>query len=133
MIETIFITALIVLFIYECTREGMIFESIGNKLKPLPDFIKKPLYDCPICMVPWHGSLLIFIGNTANVWHVHNPVEWVFILFAGAGINTVLIYIIDQGKAITKSLNESDCNCTKRLTEEEKSEQRRKRIEQHTK
>jgi hypothetical protein len=110
----------------------MIFESIGERLKVLPDYIRKPLYDCPICSTPWHGSLILWLGNINNIWQVHNPIEWIFILFSAAGINTVLIYIVDAGKAITKSLNEMDCNCTKKLTEEEKAQERRERLEEYT-
>lgn len=120
MTEPIFITAFIVLFLHICTREGMIFSFVSALLKPLPDYIKKPLYDCPICMTIWWGSLILFLGNLNSIWQVHNPIEWIFILFSAAGINTVLIYIVDSSKAITKSLNESDCNCTKKLSEEQK-------------
>lgn len=128
MTDTIFIVAFTVLFIHITFWEGMIFESIGKLLKSLPNYIRKPLYDCPICMTPWWGSVLLLIGQLNNLWHIHNWFEWIVILFAAAGINAVLIYIVDAGKAITKSLNESDCNCIKKETEEEKSVKRKERI-----
>lgn len=52
-----------------------------------------------------------------------------FILFAAAGLTTVLIYLVNQGKALAKTLNESECNCTKKESEEEKSEKRKERID----
>lgn len=129
MIETIFIIALSVLFIHVTFWEGMIFESIGKKLSALPHYIRKPVYDCPICMVPWWGSLLLYGGNIAKLWEVQNATEWIFILFAAGGINTVLIYIVESGKAVSKALNDSDCNCTKKLTQEDKAEERKNRID----
>lgn len=129
MIEKSFILALIVLFLHACTWKGMIFSFVAENLKDLPDFIKKPLYDCPICMTLWWGALINWIGNISNIWQSHNPVELGFILFAAAGINTVLIYIVEQGKAVSKALNESDCNCTKKLTQEDKAEERKNRID----
>lgn len=128
MIEIIIIISFIVLFIHVTLWPGMIFASIGEKLKVLPEFIRKPLYDCPICMTPYYGSLILWMGNVSKVCRVHNPVQWIFILFAAAGVNTVLIYIVDAGKAITKALNDMDCNCTKKETEEEKSAKRKERI-----
>lgn len=128
MIQLIFIISLTVLFLHVCTWEGMIFGSIGKLLKSLPNYIRKPLYDCPICMSVWWGSIILYIGTITDAWYQPKLFEWILIVFSAGGINTVLIYVVDAGKALTKVLNESDCNCTKKLTEEEKSEKRKKRI-----
>lgn len=44
-----------------CFQEGEIFGKIGEKLKPLPDWIKKPTFDCPYCMSSVHGTILFFL------------------------------------------------------------------------
>lgn len=128
MIQLILIVALTVLFLHVCTWEGMIFGFIHSGLKQLPDYIKKPIYDCPICMSVWWGSIILYIGTITDAWYQPKLFEWILIVFSAGGINTVLIYIVDAGKAIAKALNDSDCNCTKKETEEEKSAKRRERI-----
>ncbi len=128
MIATSFIVAFIVLFIHATFWEGMIFSFISEKLKNLPEYIKKPLYDCPICQSPWWGSLIIFVGNTAGVWQVDNLVKWVFILFSAGGLNTIFIYIINQGKIISKTLDEYECDCTKKEDKDINRKERIKRV-----
>ena len=97
MIETSFIVALSVLFIHATTWEGMIFRSVYEQLKHLPDWIKKPLYDCPICMAPWWGALMMLTFHlVTGVWR--KILGWLLILFAAGGINTVLIYIVSYAK-----------------------------------
>jgi hypothetical protein len=41
-------------------NEGMIFERVGKALEPLPSWIKKPLYDCPICNSVWVAVVMYF-------------------------------------------------------------------------
>jgi hypothetical protein len=94
MLQWIVITALIVLFLHVTTWEGMIFEIVSDKLRPLPDYIKKPLYDCPICMAPWWGSVVLTIAYLTHSLPPFNAFQWVAILFAAGGLNTLLIYII---------------------------------------
>lgn len=132
MIQLMFIVSFVVLFIHIIFWRGMIFENIGEYLrKALPEFIQKPLFECPICMAPWHGMIILLIGKENHLWVINSWVEFVLVLFGSGGINAVLIYIIEQGKSINKTLNDMDCNCTKKLTEEEKSEERKKRISAH--
>lgn len=114
MIGLIFIISFMVLFINVTFWEGMIFEGIGKQLKKLPEFIQKPLFDCPICMAPWWGSGILLIGQLNKLWHVNNWFEWIVVVLAAGGVNTVLIYFIEQGKTINKVLNEYDCNCSKK-------------------
>jgi len=55
------IVAFYVQAVWICFQEDMIFEWAGNFLSMnLPDFMQKPVYDCPICMTPWHGALFLF-------------------------------------------------------------------------
>ena len=126
MIEISFITALIVLFFYECTREGMIFHFVDKSLKKLPGYLKKPLYDCPICACIWWGPSIVACGIIGNVWKVDNIWQLAMIVSGAGGINTVLIYIINQGKQLAKTFGESECSCT---SKEELQDERLRRLE----
>lgn len=109
MIEVSFMLAFSVLFLHVCTWEGMIFEFVSNKLYNLSDKIKKPLYDCPICMVPWWGSIILTLYSLASgLWQPYY--QWILELFAAAGINTVLIYLISSNREITKELKEDEAD-----------------------
>lgn len=107
MIELTLIISLVVLFIHATTWEGMINEWVSRVLWHAPPWIKKPLFDCPICMAPWWGSLILLLfGVFTDNW-LH-PFIWVITLFAAGGINTVLIYIISSDKEEIKVLKGED-------------------------
>lgn len=61
--------SLIITAIYVSMRDGMIFEQLRAKLDKvmdkLPDnggeWVKKPIYDCLICMGFWWGVLIYFL------------------------------------------------------------------------
>lgn len=129
MIQIIIITALIVLFFHVCTWKGMVFSFVSEFFKrtTVPDYLKKPLYDCPVCATVWWGPVVIACGILGNVWIVSNYLQLAIILSASAGLNAIFIYIINQGKAIAKTLDEYDCNCTKK---EDQRTERLKRINQ---
>lgn len=103
-LESIIIIALFTLFLHCTTWEGMINHWIHKVAFNWPAWIKKPLFDCPICMAPWYGSLLILAGliNVSTAGHA------ILILFAAGGLNTVLIYLISADKEITKELKEDE-------------------------
>ena len=129
MIEIALITALIVLFLHVCTWEGMIFSFVDKSLKHLPEYLKKPLYSCPICATIWWGPSIIACSILGKIWPVVNVWQLAIIISAAAAINTVLIYVVNAGKAISKSFNDDyDCGCTKKETEQDKSLKRRERI-----
>ena len=93
MIELTLIISLVVLFIHATTWEGMINEWVVRACWDFPSWIRKPLFDCPICMAPWWGSLIILLfGVFTDNW-LH-PFIWVLQLFAAGGINAVLINTI---------------------------------------
>ncbi len=92
MIELSLIIALIVFFVHACFWEGMILDKVRYQLWNAPSWITKPLYDCPICMTPWWGSLILFlIGVFTSNW-LH-PFIWIIHLFAAGGINATIIYM----------------------------------------
>jgi len=87
-----------VLFLHVTTWEGMIFEIVRTTLDDLPGNIKKPLYDCPICMTPWWGAVIILVGEYTHNIPCYGFFFEALILFAAAGLNTLLIYIISLAR-----------------------------------
>ncbi|MBK7885140.1 MAG: hypothetical protein IPJ81_16145 [Chitinophagaceae bacterium] len=106
MIELTLIIALVVLFIHVTTWEGMINEWVGRVFWDAPSWLKKPLFDCPICMAPWWGALIIIIGEWFGAWPCYGFFKEIIMLFAAGGINTVLIYIISSDKEEIKALKD---------------------------
>ena len=98
MLETSFIVAFAVMFIHASFWEGMIFGKVAEAMHSWPDWIKKPLYDCPICMSFWHGLWIIAALQATGYVNYCNPLPVLLTLFAAGGINTVLIYIISYAK-----------------------------------
>lgn len=108
MLETSLLVALVVLFLNVTTWEGMINEWVKRVTFNWPDYFKKPLFDCPICMAPWWGSLILIVGYQAGALPAYNWFEAVCILFAAGGINAVLIYIITANKEEVKALKDDE-------------------------
>jgi hypothetical protein len=89
MLETSIIAALGVQFIWACFQPGMIFSGIRDKIVLLPEYIKKPFSDCPICMTPYYGTLIfLLIGNRSFE-------EWIVVVFCAGGINTLIAKLTD--------------------------------------
>ena len=105
MIETIIMIALVVLFLHVTTWEGMINEWVANKADHWPEWVKKPLFACPICMAPWWGSVILGAMWAYSRMKI-DPLSWVLIVFAAGGLNAVLIYIISADKEVTKELKD---------------------------
>lgn len=98
MIETAFIIALTVLFLHATTWEGMINEWVAQVFHNAPSWVKKPVYDCPICMAPWWGFFIYVLLFIFGEIQYLQPINLVVMLFMAGGINSVLIYIISYAK-----------------------------------
>lgn len=86
--------AFVIQFIHALFWEGMIFGFIGAKLDNLlPSYIRKPLYDCPICMAPWWGSVILFFFSLAGIVQLPSAGLWVTTLLVTGGINVILSQI----------------------------------------
>lgn len=91
MIEKIVIISFIVMAIWATMWEGAIFEFVriwGDK--HLGEKPRKPIYDCPICMTPWYGSIVYWImwGNGVK--------EWLIVIIAAMGMNAILIKLFPE-------------------------------------
>lgn len=113
MLEASFTISLVVMFIHACTWEGMILSFVPELLWNAPGWLKKILFDCPICMAPWWGSLiLLFIGVFTGEFP--HWIEWVLELMIAGGMNVVFSSIISQESIVRSeeikviSLNDND-------------------------
>ena len=76
-------------FIHACTWEGMLLFALNEKLWNLTPKIKKPLFDCPVCMVPYYGSGIIALScYRSGVWI--DWFSWIIILATAGGINAIV-------------------------------------------
>lgn len=101
MIENAFIIAMIVLFLNSTTWEGMIFENINKILKPKWK-ISSPIYNCPICMTPWWGTLIywLFIGISCQ--------DWLFVVGCASGINVISVILMALRNACVLYIKNND-------------------------
>jgi len=95
MLTSAFIIAFIVYFIKATTWKGMIFHGLIEKLNWLPKKLKKPLFECPICMTPWWGVAIYLIGHYAGLEEFGELSfrRLIFTVFAAAGINTLFLIL----------------------------------------
>jgi len=73
------------MFIWATFWPGMIFGGIRDLLANLNEKLKQPLFECPVCMCPYYGSILYWI-----IWG-ESVKEWLIVVFAAAGMNAVFV------------------------------------------
>lgn len=94
MIENAFIIAMVVYFIHATFWPTQIFGGIALWLEDrMPEKLTMPLFNCPICMTPWWGTLIYLIGGLWDNGHFKDQQLETIILtvFCAAGINTILL------------------------------------------
>lgn len=79
------------------THEGEINSWVDKLFGNLPEWIKKPLYDCPTCMASVHSTYVY--------WYIYNGTEenWIRYLpyiFALSALNTLIMVVINACKKI---------------------------------
>lgn len=104
MIAFGFLIAMVILFLHACTWEGMVLDVVRYRLEHLPLWVKKPLFDCPVCMAPWWGSLIIIAFGLVTSYYPH-PFVWLIQLLIAGGINAAIV-LLQGGK--------QKCNCERR-------------------
>lgn len=83
----IFIIAAVVMAIWFSMQEGEIFGRLGNWLyNHAPVAIHKPLFDCPICMTPWYGTVIYAL--IPGPFHVEH---WWYLILASMGLNVIIV------------------------------------------
>lgn len=95
MLEPAFIVAFIVYFIRATLWKGMIFYYIKKKLSFLPSYIRKPLYECPVCMTPWWGTVIYLIAHFSELpgFKYLSLPFLIFTVFTASGIITVFVVL----------------------------------------
>lgn len=69
MIERAFIIAMLVLSIWYTMKPKEIFEQLGYALGEwLPEKIHPPVFECPVCMSPYYGTILYAILWGLDWW-----------------------------------------------------------------
>lgn len=94
MIENALIVSLVVIFIHLTFQGDEIFSFIGIWLeKRLPKKLHKPVFDCPICMTPWWGSLVMAAAAVTGIemFQQIDNAHWLFTIAIAAGISTVYV------------------------------------------
>ena len=73
----------------------MIFHALSEKLESWPEVVRKPLYECPICMTPWWGIIIYLVGHYAGMPEFSELTiqRILFTVFTAAGINTIFLII----------------------------------------
>lgn len=92
MLEKSLIIALLVLSIHYTMQEEQIFEKLGDWFeRVLPEAIHKPVFDCPVCMAPWYGSILFWLIPWPKLFIIPNTIEqWLVCIIVAMGFNIVI-------------------------------------------
>jgi hypothetical protein len=64
--------------------EGYLFDKVGHLIDRLPEFLSKPLYQCPPCQSSIHGIVIFFIFSDQDWYYV-----FLYVL-ALAGVNYII-------------------------------------------
>lgn len=81
------------MFIWACFLEGMIFGFVRKFLEiRISEYLQQPLFDCPVCMTPYYGSVAYWLIVLSGKWQ-GDWIEWIIVILVAAGINTVFIKI----------------------------------------
>lgn len=87
MTEQAAIIALIILFFHATTWETHIFHGI-RKYIPEEHKLAKPIYNCPICMTPWWGTLIYWL-----FFHI-GFADWLLTVGAASGFGVISVVLI---------------------------------------
>lgn len=68
-----------------CFQKGEILGRIQTLFAALKPSLKKPLFDCPVCMHFWYGTLFYWLIYGAD-WRT-----WLIVVIAGVGVNAVMV------------------------------------------
>jgi hypothetical protein len=96
------ILTFLVVFIHASMWQGMIFAKAGRLFSKLPTYIRKPLFECIVCMAPWWG---VFIYTGIWQWNV---VDVLLCVIVSAGINVLISSKVEDASVyyISKSIQD---------------------------
>jgi len=85
MAEKIFIISCIVMAIWATMWEKGIFGFVRRWLKNIPEKLQFPIFDCPVCMTMWYGSVVYWL-----VWGISIK-EYIIVIIAATGLNAIFV------------------------------------------
>lgn len=92
MITHILVISFIVFAIWYSMLEGEIFGWLGKILfRILPSWLHDPAFDCPVCQVPYYGSLIYYIFFFTGSWQ-----DWVLTVIGAMGLNVVILKLAPE-------------------------------------
>lgn len=69
------------------------------QLYNLTEKLKQPLFSCPVCMVPWHGTYLYWFIPWQRLWlPAHDFVHWLIIILAAMGLNSIIVRVFKEDR-----------------------------------
>jgi hypothetical protein len=87
------VNAFIINGIHLSTYEGMINAWIPRLLKNTPEWVQKPLYDCPTCMASVHSTYIFW---AAYPFTLESLILYPFYILALAAMATVINRAYDE-------------------------------------
>src|SRR5688500_3234885 len=96
MIEKIFIISFLVFAIWYTMKPGEIFAGAANWFeRRLPEKIHPAVFACPVCMVPWYGSVLYWTIPWIDIGVVseNSLKQWPVAVIAAMGLNAILSHL----------------------------------------
>ena len=92
MIELLIFNSLLIWGVYASIQEGMTFEKIGDRIRSLSDWIKKPLGSCPICMASVYGTPIFWLAYIAELINYdYIIIFYICYVFALSGIQYLIL------------------------------------------
>ena len=91
MIATLILNALYIFGLRAAMNDGMILDFIPRKLQSLPQWLKMPLFECPICMASIHS----YIGFTYMGVSIETLLVMPFYIVMLAGLNYLVINTLE--------------------------------------
>lgn len=91
MIIAIILNALYIFGLKAAMGDGMILGFIPKKLDKLPEWLKMPLFDCPICMASVHSYIgFVYMGAS-----IETLLIMPFYIVMLAGLNWFIMNLLD--------------------------------------
>jgi hypothetical protein len=61
--------------------------------------IKEPIYACPVCMAPWHGTYLYWVIPWPRIClPAHDRAAWIIVVICALGLNSIIVRMFKDDK-----------------------------------
>jgi hypothetical protein len=90
MLEKSLAISLIICFINITTHEGMILEKVNEWFWNVHPWLKKPLFECSVCMCMWWGPTISCCGILWFGWHFNSWQQIMACCMISATFNSII-------------------------------------------